>query len=161
MSYRARGQMCIGPVRQMVLGWFETSDRGPRRSFPRNFWLVLPREERCGRTPGQGMMRPAGRVPAGAIALFTQPMRLQTMHRFTLPCLRTFSSSPIPAAGLSPEQRKKLIRDAKKGKPMKLRRLADIPDDVGYLGILTTLTVCSLCADWRRIDDSAYEQGLA
>jgi hypothetical protein len=81
------------------------------------------------------MMRPAGRFPAGAVALFTQPIRLQTIKRFPSPCLRTFSSSPIPAS-VSPEERKKMIKDAKQGKPMKLRRLVDIPEDLGYLGMI-------------------------
>jgi hypothetical protein len=141
------------------MGWFEISDRSPRRSY-RGF-LAGPSQETTTLRYVQGMMRPAGRVPAGTLVLFTRPMRLHKIHCSTIPCLRTFSSSPIPGSAMSGIQRKKLIKDAKRGKPMKITRLVDIPEDVGYLGMFHDFVVRNSGADWRRIDDSAYEQRIA
>jgi len=81
------------------------------------------------------MMRPAGRLPAGVLAVFRQPMPLQGMQRHAVPCLRAFSRTSIrAAASVSPDERRKLFRDVKKGKRLKLTRLSDIPEDIGYLG---------------------------
>ena len=80
-------------------------------------------------------MGPAGRLPAGALVVFRQPVPLHRIHCHAVPCLRAFSCSSIrTAASVSPEERRKLLRDVKKGKRIKLTRLSDIPEDIGYLG---------------------------
>jgi hypothetical protein len=84
----------------------------------------------------RAMLRPTGRFSTGLLAAFMPPIPLQRIPRHDVLCLRTFSSSPSiqSSSSVSEAERKKLIRDAKKGKRIKLTRLADIPEDIGYLG---------------------------